>query len=170
MRKLFVLFCYLVALLLFVSACGNNSDFTDSAVELGEEFIEELYNVDDLGFDLEDVDSMIAHQNEFSSFFTEDEFEDLSTNRFFLMPLEAANNQNSTISVENIAFVRYDRDQVEKDALDFEHSFNLLFIDQEGNEVDEIEMNGQMTVVDSKDGLKINRYHDSEIPIELLNP
>ncbi|CDO05148.1 hypothetical protein BN988_03734 [Oceanobacillus picturae] len=61
MRKLFVFLCYSVALLLFVTACketgaDDTTNFKDSAVEHGEEFIKELYTVDELNFDFEDTD------------------------------------------------------------------------------------------------------------------
>ncbi|HLR68406.1 MAG TPA: hypothetical protein VK105_14975 [Virgibacillus sp.] len=184
MRKLFVLLCYSVALLFLVSACGNteddSSDFTDSAVELGEEFIKELYIIDDPSFEFDSSESMIDAQNEFSSYLTEKEFEELAIRRFFLMPLEAASKQNSTIAVQNIEFEQYDRDpdvtveeyndRAESESLDFNHSFTLIFTDQEGNEVEEVKIKGQMTVVDTEDGLKIDRYYDSEIPVDLLYP
>ncbi len=51
MRKLSVLICYCFALLCIVSACGNtetdSSDYMNSAVELGEEFIKETYRIDE---------------------------------------------------------------------------------------------------------------------------
>lgn len=175
MRRLFVLLCYSVALLLLVSACENTeddpSDFTDSAVELGEEFIKELYTIDDPSLDYNgmSVESLIAAQNEFSPYLTEKEFEGLANKRFFLMPLEAASKQNNTISVQNIEFEKTSGDSKESDSLDFDHSLTLVFKDQEGNKVDEVKIKGQMTVVDTDNGLKINRYYDSEIPVEMLN-
>ncbi|MYL42674.1 hypothetical protein [Virgibacillus salexigens] len=99
MRKLFVLLCYSGALLFLVSACGNTdedaSDSTNTAVGLGQRFIEELYSVDNSSFDYNGMtaESLIHAQNEFSSYFTEKEFEELANKRFFLMPLEAASNQ-----------------------------------------------------------------------------
>ena len=174
MRKLFVLLYYSVALLFLVSACGNteddSSDFTDTAVGLGEEFIKELYIIDDPSFDFDSSESMIDAQNEFSSYLTEKEFEELAVRRFFLMPLEAASKQNSTIAVQNIEFEQYDRDQEESNSLDFDHSFTLIFTNQEGNEVAEIEIKGQMTIVDTENGLKIDRYYDGEIPVDMLSP
>jgi len=46
----------------------------------------------------------------------------------------------------------------------------LEFTDEKGNEVNTIEMNGQMTVSKTDDELKISRYYDSEFPVEILNP
>ncbi|CDQ40561.1 MULTISPECIES: hypothetical protein [Virgibacillus] len=175
MRKLFVLLCYSGALLFLVSACGNTdedaSDSTNTAVGLGQRFIEELYSVDNSSFDYNGMtaESLIHAQNEFSSYFTEKEFEELANKRFFLMPLEAASNQNNTISVQNIEFEKTGGDPEESNSLDFDHSFTLIFKDQEGNEQDKVKIEGQMTVIDTENGLKIDRYHDSEIPIEKLN-
>jgi len=39
--------------------------------------------------------------------------------------------------------------------------------DQDGNEVEEFDITGQMTVIETEDGLKIDRYHDSKIPVEM---
>ncbi|WP_099159592.1 hypothetical protein [Virgibacillus ndiopensis] len=158
MRRLFVLFCYSVALLLLVSACENSeddsSDFTDSAVELGEEFIKELYNVDDPSVDVKNFEKLMDLQDNFSSYFTKKEFEDLEKIRFFTIPQEVANKLNNKISVQNISIKKSDGDQ------NFEHTFTLIFTDQDGNKVDEEEMKGQMTIVDTKNGLKIDRYYD----------
>ena len=175
MRKVFVSFCYSIALLLLVTACGNTetdtSDLTKSAEELGEEFIEELYSVDDTNFDYDsmDVESLINIQNDFSSYLTEKEWEELASKRFFLMPLEAASNLNSTITVQQIEFENTTHEQ-EENSLNFDHSFTLLFHDLEGNEVDEVKINGQMTVIYTENELKIDRYYDSEIPNEILYP
>ena len=176
MRNLFVLLCSSVALLFLVSACNttedNSSNFTDSAVAFGEGFIKETYSIDEAKPDYNDMsaESLIDAQEEFSSFLTEDEFEELANRRFFLMPLEAASVQNSTISVQNIELKQYDRDQDESNSIDFDHSFTLIFTDQEGNEVDEVEIKGQMTIVETENGLNIDRYYDSEIPMDMLNP
>lgn len=176
MRRVFVLCCYAVALLLMISACGNTEDdashSADDGVDLGKEFIEALYNIDDPSVDYNDmsIEATIAAQHEFSSYFTEEEFEALANKRFFLMPQEAALTQDSTISVENIVFEPYSRDETKSDSFDFEHSFTLLFTDQKGNEVDEVELEGQMTIVDTENGWVIERYYDSEIPAELLYP
>jgi len=116
------------------------------------------------------AESLIDAQEEFLSYLTEDEFEELANRRFFLMPLEAASVQNSTISVQNIELEQYDRDQDESNSIDFDHSFTLIFTDQEGNEIDEVEIKGQMTIVETENGLKIDRYYDSEIPMDMLNP
>ncbi len=175
MQKGFVSFCYSIALLLLVGACGNTgadtSDLTKSAEELGKKFIKELYNVDDINFDYDsmDVESLINTQNDFSSYLTEKEWKELANKRFFLMPLEAASNQNSTITVQQIEFENTNHEQ-EENALNLDHSFTLLFQDSEGNEVEEVKINGQMTVIYTDNDVKIDRYYDSEIPNELLYP
>ncbi|MGY0692349.1 hypothetical protein ACW2QC_06065 [Virgibacillus sp. FSP13] len=152
MRKLFVLLCS-VALLFLVSACENKED---NASGVGEEFIKELYNVDDPSVDVKkmSIEEIIDLQDNFSSYFTKKEFEDLKKIRFFTIPQEVANKLNNKISVQNISIKKSDGDQ------NFEHTFTLIFTDQEGNKVDEEEMKGQMTIVDTKNGLKIDRYYD----------
>lgn len=108
------------------------------------------------------AESLNDIQNDFSSYLTEKEFEKLANKRFFLMPLGAASKQNSEIEKSN-------HDQ-EGNSLDLDHSFTLLFIDSEGNEVEEVKINGQMTVIYTENELKIDRYDESEIPKELLCP
>ena len=44
--------------------------------------------------------------------------------------------------------------------VDFDHQFILEFTDEKGNEVNTIEINGQMTVFKTDDGLKISRYYE----------
>ncbi len=175
MRSFLILLSISFVFLLLISACGGNNDssnFSDSAVALGEEFIEKLYTIDDeslLEFDEGNVESLLNYQNNFSSYFTESEFKDLSVNRFFLMPQELAFKQDLTTSVQNIEFEKYNRDESENDSLDFKFSFTLKFTDNEGNEIDKLEMTGQMTVVKIQDMEKIDRYHDSKIPMDRLN-
>lgn len=175
MRKLFVLLCYSVALLLFVTACkdtgaDDSMNFKDSAVEHGEEFIKELYTVDELNFDFEDTDLMLDYSNAYSTYLTEEEFKDLSAKRFFIIPQEVANKQNRTITVQNIKFEKYDEDQEESDLIDLEQTFTLIFKDQEGNTVDEVDMKGQMTVVNTENRLKIDRYYDGKTLVDMLYP
>ncbi|MGP4066911.1 hypothetical protein ACTWPF_18650 [Oceanobacillus sp. M65] len=175
MRKLFLLLCYSVALLLFVTACkdtgaDDSSNFKDTAVELGEEFIKEFYTVDELNFDFEDTDLMLDYSNAYSTYLTEEEFEDLSAKRFFIIPQEVANKQNRTITVQNIKFERDDGDQEESNSIDLEQTFTLIFTDQEGNTVDEVDMKGQMTVVDTENRLKIDRYYDGQTLVDMLYP
>jgi len=168
MRTFLLLSCY--ALILFiVSACGNTTDATleDKAIEHGKEFITELYTIDNADFDFEDVEATLDLQDEFLPYFTDEEFENLAIKRFFIMPQEAANAQDSTISVKEMELESYERDDVDEDAVNVEHEFTLVLTDQDGNEVEEFDITGQMTVIETEDGLKIDRYHDSKIPVEM---
>ncbi|CDO05149.1 hypothetical protein BN988_03735 [Oceanobacillus picturae] len=113
---------------------------------------------------------MLDYSNAYSTYLTEEEFEDLSAKRFFIIPQEVANKQNSTITVQNIKFEKYGEDQEESDSIDFEQTFTLVFTDQEGNTVDEVELKGQMKVVDTENGLKIDRYHDGQTLVDMLYP
>src|SRR5690625_3152863 len=112
MRRLFVFLCFSVTLLLLFSAFENKDD---DAVQFGKEFINELYSVDDSNVDVSKMstEQLIEAQKEFSTYFTEKEFKDLTTKRLFLIPLEIASIQNSKISVQDIV-IKEDRDQ-EKD-------------------------------------------------------
>lgn len=168
MRKLFVLLCCSVSLLFLVSACENKED---NAVEIGEKFIKELYNVGNSSVDLNkmNAEQLIDKQSEFSIYFTEEEFEDLANKRFFLIPQEVGSKQNNTISVQNIKFEKYEQGQSESESLDFNHSFTLIFTDPEGNEADKAKMKGQMTIVNTENGLKIDRYYDGETLKDILN-
>lgn len=65
-----------------------------------------------------------------------------------------ANRLNNNLSVQDISIEKSD-DQ------NFDHTFTLIFTDQDGNKVDEEEMKGQMTIIDTEDGLKIDRYYDA---------
>jgi len=168
MRRLFVLLCFSVALLFLVSACENKDD---DAVQFGKEFINELYSVDDPNVDVSKMstEQLIEAQKEFSTYFTEKEFKDLTTKRLFLIPLEIASIQNSKISVQDIV-IKEDRDQEKDDSLYFDHSFTLMFTDRDGKKIDEVEVKGQMTIVDRGDGLKIDRYYDGKNLLDMLNP
>ena len=83
------------------------------------------------------------------------------------MPREAAEKQQCTISVHNVE-IEISNEGIE--SVDFDHQFTLEFTDEKGNEIHTVEMNGQMTVSKTDDGLKISRYYDSEFPVEMLNP
>lgn len=48
------------------------------------------------------IESLVTAQSEFSTYFTENEFEEPESKRLFLMPLEASIKQASTISVQQI--------------------------------------------------------------------
>lgn len=184
MRKLFLLLSYVVVFVLLISACGNKQDSApnaeDTAKDFGKKFIKTLYDVDDPDIyqrnftstdDAEEIaDAIKDYQGEFSLYLTEDELEFLTNSRFLFMPLEAAGNLNNTINVQNITFDKYDADQAEGDAFKFEHSFALVFKDEEGNEVNEVTIEGQMTIIDTDNGLKIDRYYDGGIPMEIIKP
>ena len=153
MRKFFFLLCTIGPLFL-ISACNN---YEDNANNFGQEFINDLYTIDNQSVDIKDmsVEELIDFQNSFSSYFTKKEFENLETIRFFTIPLEVANKLNNNISVQDISIEKTEDEQ------NFEHTFTLVFIDEDGNKVDEEEMKGQMTIIDTKDGLKIDRYYDA---------
>ncbi len=108
------------------------------------------------------VGQLNVFQDKFSTYFTEKEFENLANKRFFLVPLEAASKQNSKISVENIVFKKGNDDQ------DFELSFTLIFTDENGNQTEEMKIKGQMSVVNTENGLKIDRYYDGETLMSLI--
>lgn len=171
-----LLACFSILLIYILSACGNvktndapNEEGINeqAARELGKEFIDKLYTVEEANLDLENIEAMLEYQNDFSIYLTDDEFEELASKRFFLIPQEAAEKQQCTISVHNIEIKI---SNVGKESVDFDHQFILEFTDEKGNEVNTIEMNGQMTVSKTDDGLKISRYYDSEFPVEMLNP
>lgn len=159
--------CCSVVILFLVSACGSKEE---GEVDLGERFIKELYNVDDSNFDVNrmNVEQLIDYQNKFSVYFTEKEFENLANKRFFLIPLEIANKQNNEIVVQNIVLKKADRAQKENNSFDFDHSFTLIFIDEDGENIDEIEIKGQMSIVNTENGLKIDRYYDGKTLTDML--
>src|SRR5699024_7146244 len=108
-------------------------------------------------------------KEEFSPYLTETELKSLTDTGFLFRPLEAANNQEYTITVEDLTFKKTDMDKVSK-KVDFEHSLHLIFEDEEDEEVEDVKMQGQMTVVNTEDGWKIDRYYDDDLPIEMFNP
>lgn len=125
MRKFLVLLCTF-GLLFLISACNN---YEDDANSLGQEFINELYTIDDQSVDIKDMgfDELIDFQNSYSSYFTKKEFENLEKIRFFTIPLEVANKLNNKISVQDISIEKSDGEH------SFEHTFTLVFTDQDGN-------------------------------------
>jgi len=183
MRKPWLVFCYTAAVVLLVSACGNAANSSEnteeSAKEAGSKFVEKLYNVDDPDFyeknfvstddDRNRAKAINELKEEFSPYLTETELKSLTDTGFLFRPLEAANNQENTITVEDLTFKKTDMDKVSK-KVDFEHSFHLIFEDEEDEEVEDVKMKGQMTVVNTEDGWKIDRYYDDDLPIEMFNP
>lgn len=165
-RKFVLLFCS-VSLLFLISACESKED---NPVELGEEFIKEFYTVEDSTVDLDEmnVEQLIENQNKFSIYFTEKEFNDLANKRFFLIPQEVASKTDNTTSLQNIKFEKNEQDQSESESHDTNYSFTLVFTDAEGNEVDKVNIEGQMTIVETEDGFKIDRYYDGETLKDIL--
>ncbi|WP_099156735.1 hypothetical protein [Virgibacillus ndiopensis] len=145
--------------------------FEDSAIELSKEFIKKLYNVDDPSVDVKkmSIEEFGDFQNNFSPYFTKTEFENLRNNRFFTIPQEAANKLNNKIIVQNIKFEKYEQDQSESKSLEFNHSFNLIFTDPKEKEVDKVKIKGQMTIVNTENGLKIDRYYDGKTLMDILH-
>lgn len=167
MQRFFVLMCCSVVLLLLVSACEGKED---DEVDLGVKFINELYNIDDSSFDVNkmNAEQLIDYQNKFSTYFTEKEFNNLANKRFFLIPQEVASKQDNEIFVQNIVLKKADRGQKENNSIDFDLSFTLIFMNNEGENVDETEIKGQMSIVNTEKGLKIDRYYDGEILNDML--
>lgn len=167
MRKLFVLMCCFVFIIL-LSGCDSNED---NALKLGEEFIKELYTVDnpDMNVNKMNTKQHIELQDGFSPYLTKDEIQKLSIERVFLTPREVAFTLNNTISIQNIS-LEEDSVQEKGESLYFDHSFTLIFTNQDGDKVDEKEIKGQMTIIETDDGLKIDRYRDSENLMNMLNP
>ncbi|WP_330949692.1 hypothetical protein [Virgibacillus sp. MG-45] len=64
--------------------------------------------------------------------------------------------------MQNIKFEKNEQDQAKSESFDFNHSFTLIFTDPEGNEVDKVELKGQMTIINSDNELKIYSYYDGE--------
>src|SRR5699024_2408365 len=105
------------------SAEQESTDISDSAREFGEKFIKALYTIEDTDFDLENPENMQAYQDEFASYFTEDEFEALNNKRFFIMPQEVAAKQENTIEVKDIKLEASDNSE-EDDSIEFEHALD----------------------------------------------
>lgn len=144
---------FILSLLFLTSACNNGEN---DAKNLAQAFIHELYTIDAQNADVEDmtIEELIDFQDSFSSYFTKKEFDNLAAIRFFTIPLEVANRLNNNLSVQDISIEKSD-DQ------NFDHTFTLVFTDQDGNKLDEEEMKGQMTIIDTENGLKIDRYYDA---------
>src|SRR5690625_4704086 len=100
--------------LLSFTACenaeNNATSFSNSAVAIGEEFIKKLYTIDNqslLDFNNENEELALNYQDEFSTYLTEKEHENLSIKRLFLMPQELAFKHDLSISVQNIEIEQY---------------------------------------------------------------
>ncbi|HLR60496.1 MAG TPA: hypothetical protein VK094_08510 [Pseudogracilibacillus sp.] len=171
MRKLFSPFVGLCLLFFLLSACSSMEEATD-AMDLSEEFIDTLYTVDNADFvtGKTSAEEIIDIQNEYKPYLTEDEFEELSAKRLLSLPNEIASQLKNTISVEKIELEHNQQTEDEKDSVDLNHSFTLVFKDEAENKVDKIEMTGQMTVIETKDGPKISRYHDTDELVEMYAP
>lgn len=167
MRKIFALMsCFVFVILL--SGCDNNED---NAVKLGEEFIQKLYTVDNTDRNVNKMSTRqhVEFQDGFSPYLTKDEFHKLIMKRVFLTPREVAFWLNNTISIQNISLEEYSGLE-KRESLYFNHSFTLIFTNQDGDKVDEKEIKGEMTIIDTDDGLKIDRYYDNEKNLNMFNP
>ncbi|MDS9473210.1 hypothetical protein [Sporosarcina pasteurii] len=167
MRKLFLLMgCFVFVVLL--SGCDRN---VDNAVKFGEEFIKKLYTVDNSDMDVSKMstEQHIEFQDGFSPYLTTDALQDLSLKRTLITPREVAFALNNTISVQSIS-LEEGGVQEKGESLYFDHSFTLIFKDEDENKVDEIEIKGQMTIVNTGDGLKVDRYRDDENLMNRLTP
>lgn len=167
MRRLLILMGCSVFLIL-LSGC---TDEKNDAVELGEEFIKALYTVDNLEMNVSEMstEQHIEFQDEFSFYLTNKAIQDLAIERVLLTPREAAQFLNNTISVQNIS-LREDSVQGKDESFYFDYSFTLVFTDEDGKKVDEKEIKGQMTITNTDDGLKIQRYLDNAKLMDMLNP
>lgn len=162
MQKKFSLLFFTVFSLLLITACEN--EMKNPEINIGEKFIKELYNIDKPSIDIDNSspEELIEFQNKFSSYFTKEEFTNLANIRFFLIPQEVSNKQNIKISVEDISFIKNDNNQKEKKETDFDFTFTLILKNQNEDKIDEIEINGQMSIIESNNKFKISRYYDSE--------
>jgi len=166
-EKLVVSFIWLL-LIVSIGACSHADDqLEQEAMEVGEAFLETLYHEDDTEFDTEDIEMINEIEDEYDEYLTEDELDELITRRFLLIPKEVAAHQHWMIEIENI---EWDTDEKDDKEIDFEHTFTLIFTDEAGKTVKEEEINGQMTVVETDEGPKISRYHDTALPDKLLFP
>lgn len=166
MRGKLVVSFILLLLIVSIGACSRDDDqFEQEAMEVGEAFLETLYNEDDTEFDMEDITIINEIKDEYEAYLTKDELDELTTTRFLLIPKEVVTNQHLTIEIKNIEWNTDEKDDKE---IDFEHTFTLIFIDEAGETVKEEDVNGQMTVIETDSGPKINRYHDTGVPDELL--
>ncbi len=77
------------------------------------------------------------------------------------MPQEVSNKQNNKISVGDISFTKKTDHQNEK-TTDFDFTFTLILTNQDKDTIDKIEVKGQMSIIESNNALKINRYFDNE--------
>lgn len=167
MRKLRLSFIILMLMITIVSACSNGEDQeTEEAMEVGKAFLETLYNEDDTEFDFEDVTVINDITEQYATYLTEDELDELTTTRFLFIPKEIAANNKLTLSIQDIDIELDDEDVSEE--VKVTHTFTLLFTDESGEEEREEAIEGQMTIVDTEDGFKIDRYHDTGVPMELL--
>lgn len=169
MRKLLLSFITMILIIFLVSACSNEGKKNEEeAIEVGEKFLETLYNEDDTEFDFEDVNIINDITEEYTIYLTEKELDELTTTRFLFIPKEIATKRNLTLSIKDIDIAPYDRDEGASDEIDVTQIFTLVYTDEAGKDVEEEVIEGQMTLVKTKEGFKIDRYHDTGVPMELL--
>ncbi len=166
MRKMTLLIG--VIFLMLVTGCNSENE---EAIKLGEEFIQELYVVDEATLDVNAmrIEDYLAFQERFSPYLTEKALENLMSHRVLLTPSEIAYIVKGQIAVDDITI---EEDVVENpgEASYYDHSFTLTMTDEDGNIIEEKAVKGQMTLIEAKDGLAIKHYRDNANLITIIDP
>lgn len=175
MQKRIIVFA-LLCFSLLLTACeevntekdtGSDGIETDKAKKLVTDFVEEVYTVEEpLPQDAE-PEEMLDIGESVRDDLTEEEWEELHTKRFFLIPYEAADHENASLSVKDI---QVETDEETEEEVSLTHQFTVVLTNKESDEIREEELSGQITISNTKDGLKISRYYDKALPVELYSP
>ncbi|MGE6630358.1 hypothetical protein [Bacillus sp. NPDC077027] len=152
MNRKYTMMLVIVSVLLVVSACGK-SHFKKEAIAFGESFKKVQYTVNR-------TDDISNLKKQLQYYLTEHEYQEYTEDSMFPSVLEAAKDQDCQIKLKEIKFTPSDESD---DRIEFDYDMVIQLIDQKGKIKKEIEKKGQMTVIQTKDGLKISRDWDGRL-------
>ncbi|MBT2690856.1 hypothetical protein J7I93_22210 [Bacillus sp. ISL-47] len=153
MKKLLILVIPFLTIF-FISAC-KQTNFEDEALQIGKEYKEMQYTI-------KDYENPPDITEKSKTYLTEDEYERTLANRVFELITEAAVAQKISIEPEDIVFEKFDTEN-EKDKIRLNYKMIIIGKENSGEVRFRMKTKGQMTVIQTEDGIKISRDWDESI-------
>ncbi|HEX7063849.1 MAG TPA: hypothetical protein VF199_02170 [Bacillales bacterium] len=140
-----------------------------TAIKLAKRFKKAEYNINYHNVPENSVTAIRHYKKTFKPYLTEKAFDNLSANRIFRIPGEAALNQKSNISVQKITFDQTEESK-QDNSINFNYRMKLAFQNEQGKITHNISLKGQITLTRTKEGWKISRDWNERMPQELVYP
>lgn len=180
-----IIVCFSCLLLFVLTGCSDGkgtveNDQTSSTTEtkmplnkqeakgFGENFIKKLYSANPSDIDFNNVESIPQYAEKFNLYLTDKEFDDLYNHRYLTLAPEIANKLNESLEVADVTLKVEDplEGSEENDEIKLSFQFQIHFLDENNERTDQAEIVGDMTIEESGETFKINRYYDRGFPVE----